>query len=736
MAMLASMSIFVRRSLLAFLLLVVACSTRESEVLVPRTQQDIPVPKPMNHLEGTTSPYLLQHVHNPVDWYPWGEAALERARAEDKPIFLSIGYSACHWCHVMERESFEDAEVAAMLNEHFVCIKVDREERPDLDEIYMAAVVRMNEGRGGWPMSVFLTPDRKPFFAGTYWPKRARGGMPGFVDVLGHCQRLWVEKRDRVLEVGDILTKSLADEAAMHADDEQPGVEVLRKAVEVASERFDAEWGGFGQAPKFPHASELSFLLRFGRRSGDDRSMAMALSTLEHMARGGMYDQVGGGFARYSTDRSWLVPHFEKMLYDNAQLASLYLEAHAASGRDFYLRIAREVLDYVLREMTTEEGGFCSATDADSEGVEGKFFVWSEVEFLDIVTKATSAAMAKELAAFFEVSAGGNFEGHVILTRRRSAEDFAKERGLDVDALRAAIERARAALYEERARRVPPLKDDKVLTSWNGLMLSAFAQGVLRTGNARWLEAARKNARFLLSAMRDDEGRLFRTRRLGRSHIPAFLEDYAALARGLLDLYEVDPSLEWLEAARGLHAQVEARFAVGAAASYYATADDAEALIVRRSSAEESSLPSAQGMAAEVAARLGLLAGEPDLVERARAVLRAHGHGLARYPNAFGQLLRVLDFLEAGPREVYLVGDTSGDFARETRMLWPPYRVLAVVDEATRPRLEVLLAPVQGKHQQDGRPTAYVCVDGTCRAPVTSLAALRAELASAASRAR
>jgi uncharacterized protein YyaL (SSP411 family) len=418
-------------------------------------------------------------VHNPVDWYPWGPEALARAKKENKPIFLSIGYSACHWCHVMERESFENEAIAKLMNDLFVCIKVDREERPDIDEIYMAAVTALNNGRGGWPLSVWLTPDLEPYLGGTYYPPTRRAGMPGFDDVLKYAAKVWKEQPDRVKEAGRSLIKHLEAEAKLTATMEIPGEAALEAAVDLAAQRYDDLWGGFGWgnfAPKFPHCTELVFLLRYGSRAKNGRALAMAEKTLEMMARGGMYDQVGGGFHRYSVDREWLVPHFEKMLYDNSQLASLYLEAWQATGKKLYKRIATEVLDYVQREMTATDGGFWSTTDADSEGEEGKFFVWSKEE----IEKALGDD-APLVIEFFGITEEGNFEGHNIPTRRVAIEEFAKKTGReDAEEI---VQKARRILYDIRARRVAPGLDDKILASWNGLMLSAFAQGYAVLGD-------------------------------------------------------------------------------------------------------------------------------------------------------------------------------------------------------------------------------------------------------------
>ncbi|MDP6425277.1 MAG: thioredoxin domain-containing protein [Planctomycetota bacterium] len=679
-----------------------------------------------NHLKGATSPYLLQHLYNPVDWYEWGKEAIERAKKEDKPVFLSIGYSACHWCHVMERESFESERIAKLMNDNFVCIKVDREERPDIDEIYMAACVRLNRGSGGWPMSMFLTPDLKPFLGGTYFPPTARGGMPGFDDLLNHVKKLWKEQKPRVIEAGVEMTRVLAAEAKVAAAKEVPGAAILTQAVQVAESRFDSTWGGFGPPPKFPHSTELTFLLRYGVRKANQKAVQMAAETLEHMARGGMYDQVGGGFARYSTDREWLAPHFEKMLYDNSQLASLYLEAFQATGKPVFKRIATETLDYVQREMVGPEGGFYSTTDADSEGEEGKFFVWSLAEWKEVCGDDADVA-----AAFFRITEGGNFEGHNIVTRRVGIEDFARAEKKELAKVSAAIERVRRKLYERREKRVHPGLDDKILSAWNGLMLSAFAQGAMLFGRADWLQTARKNADFLLTKMRRANGRLWRTRRGDKSHLNAYLEDYAAVTRALTDLYEADPDVRWIKAARELHDIVEEHFVDTEGGGYFTTSDDHEELIVRRSSAQESSLPSDVALAAWNAARLGLLAGEPKLLERARSVLKRHAEELQRYPNAFSQLLILLDFLDANPKEIYIAGkkgDAATDaFLDNARKQWPPYRVFAWVDADNPAVLESILAAADGKTLVDGKAAAYVCTEGVCKEPTTNPALLRSK---------
>ncbi|MFQ5505496.1 MAG: thioredoxin domain-containing protein [Planctomycetota bacterium] len=675
---------------------------------------------PANHLKGQTSPYLLQHLHNPVDWYPWGKEALEKAKKEDKPIFLSIGYSACHWCHVMERESFENEAIAKVMNAHFVCIKVDREERPDIDEIYMAAVVRMNQGGGGWPMSLFLTPKLKPFLGGTYFPPEDKWGRPGFKTVLERVHELWKTRREDIEKQGDLLVEDIKSSAAATGIGAHlPADEVFSRALALASQRFDPEHGGFGQppqmAPKFPHVTELLFLLRQAVRRKQGKALEVVETTLTKMARGGIYDQLAGGFARYSVDREWTVPHFEKMLYDNSQLAVCYLEAWQATQKPFYRRIATEILDYELREMLSPEGGFYSTTDADSEGEEGKFFVWSLEEI-----EAALGEDAGPVCEYYGVTKAGNFEGHNILTNRLGREKLARKLGKEAGELSALLERARRTLYELRQKRVHPGLDDKILSSWNGLMLSALAKAAQVLGEKKYLDAARRSADFLLTKM-SENGRLLRTRRDGRTHLDAYLEDYAFVTAGLIDLFEADPDPRWIRAALSLHAIVEKDFADEKNGGYYSTAADNPDLVVRMASAQESSLPSDVGVAAMNAARLGLLGGDTKLVDRARAALKRHGVEIYRYPNSYCQLLLLLDFLEAKPREVYVVGAkgsaTTKAFLSRLRAQYPPYRVFAWLEPGKEQELEKLLPAAEGKGLVDGKEAAYVCYEGVCKAP-------------------
>ncbi|PIE23050.1 MAG: thioredoxin domain-containing protein [Planctomycetota bacterium] len=678
---------------------------------------------PASHLQGQSSPYLLQHLHNPVDWYPWGEEALARAKKEDKPIFLSIGYSACHWCHVMKRESFENKEIAKFLNEHFIAIKVDREERPDIDEIYMAATTKLNRGNGGWPMSVFLTPDLKPFYAGTYYPPSDRNGMPGFERILRGIHKVWTEKRDDVLEQAKRIT------AAIAADANKEGFgdindKVLRLALTFAERRFDALHGGFGQggfAPKFPHATELAFLLRYGQRSGSKKALEMASHTLASMARGGIYDQIGGGFHRYSVDREWLVPHFEKMLYDNAQLAVVYLEAWKATGTELFREIACEVLDYVAREMTSEEGGFWSTTDAESGGVEGQFFFWSTKELRSLLGEDADLAIS-----WWGLTEQGNFEGHNILTRKRELADLAKESGKPIQEIESILKKAKATLYAARKQRVAPGLDDKILSSWNGLMLSAYARAArLLEGERgqRYLAIAEKNAAFLLSKMQSKEGWLWRTRRGDKAHLTAHLEDYAFVARGLLDLFEIDSDPRWLRSAQAFQAHMDAHYLDEHTGGYFSTGDYHKGLLVRMNSAQEGSLPSDVGVAATVAYRLGMLLGDEKLIERGLQLLRRHGAEVTHFPNAFGQLLLLADFVQARPEEAFVIG--AAEDARTKALLkalrgdWPCYRLVIHVEPAELAAMQELLPTLKGKGLVEGKPAAFLCRLGSCRAPIT-----------------
>jgi uncharacterized protein len=667
-------------------------------------------PRPSNRLAGATSPYLLQHAHNPVDWYPWGEEALARARAEDKPILLSIGYSACHWCHVMERESFENDDIAALMNRHFVCVKVDREERPDLDDVYMAATLALNHGQGGWPMTVFLTPEQEPFFAGTYFPPDDRYGRPGFPHLLERIAEAWANDRARLREQGSDVVAHLRQGAAT-APGGALGETELRKASAQLAADFDERFGGFGGAPKFPPSGALMLLLRVHRRFGDERALTMVRKTLDEMARGGMYDQLAGGFHRYSVDERWLAPHFEKMLYDNALLARAYLEGHQATGDAFHARIAREILGYVRREMTAPEGGFFSATDADSEGEEGRYFVWTPEQLEEVLGEDD----ARVFGAYYDVDSRGNWEGHSILNTSRTGPAVAKGLGLAEEALEARIAPLRARLLEARGHRVPPALDDKVLTAWNGLMISAFAEGARVLGEADDLDAGLRAARFVLASLRGPDGGLLRSWRAGQAGIRAFLEDYAYFGQALVDLYEAGGPEELLHEALALAERMRRDFEAPGG-GFFSTAGTGEALVLRHREGHDGAIPSANAMAALLLARLSFHFDRDDLRRDAESAIKAYGRAIARQPRAFAWSLMAADFLLEGPVELAFVGSGADHralfAAANARFL--PNRVIAH-QEAAGSTLPLLA----GKTLVNGRPALYVCRNFSCQAPVT-----------------
>jgi uncharacterized protein YyaL (SSP411 family)/aryl-alcohol dehydrogenase-like predicted oxidoreductase len=672
-------------------------------------------PRHTNRLIHETSPYLLQHAHNPVDWYPWGEEALRRAKEENRPILLSIGYSSCHWCHVMERESFEDESIAALMNKHFVCVKVDREERPDLDEIYMAATVTLNHGQGGWPMTVFLTPDQQPFFAGTYYPPTDKYGRPGFPTLLKRIADLWERDRDTARQQAAQLTERLRQQSHRAAPLPVGEAEIAAAAAHFAAS-FDPVHGGFGPAPKFPAATGLSLLLRYHRRTGDAHVLHMVRTTLDAMARGGIYDQIGGGFARYSTDERWLVPHFEKMLYDNALLARTYLEAFQVTEDPFYARIATEVLDYILREMTSPEGGFYSATDADSEGEEGKFFVWAPGEIEAIL----GAEEARRFCAYYDITPPGNWEGKSIPNVRRTLEQAAARLGISAEELQASLDRSRPKVYEARRRRVPPGLDDKILTAWNGMMISAMAEGSRVLEDRRYVEAAVRAADFLLATLVKPDGRLLRTYRTGKAHLDAYLEDYAYLSEALIDLYEASGTPRYLHEAARLAEILMDEFTDEETGALYTTARDHEALILRRREGTDGATPSGNAVAASALARLSFHLDRADLRSAAERAIIAYGKQISLYPHAFAKSLAVIDLLLEGPVELALIGTPGEDrfetLRREVGRHYLPNRIIAHHDpSAGDPPPFPLL---QGKGLVNGRAALYICRNFACRAPI------------------
>jgi uncharacterized protein len=686
-----------------------------------------------NRLAGESSPYLLQHAHNPVDWYPWGEAAFARARAEGKPVLLSVGYAACHWCHVMERESFENEQIAAQMNDGFVCIKVDREERPDVDAIYMSAVQAMS-GRGGWPMTVFLTPDGRPFYGGTYFPPEDRQGMAGFPRVLGAVLQAYRERPEEVEKNAEALVEHIGNAQTIGAESVALSTELLARAAQGLQEQYDTRFGGFGGAPKFPPAMPLEFLLRWWKRSGDAQALHMVEGTLRAMAAGGMYDQIGGGFHRYSVDQYWLTPHFEKMLYDNALLARVYLLAWQATGDARSRRTVEETLDWTLREMTHPRGGFYSTLDADSEGEEGKFFVWTP----DEVDAVLGPEASERFRRFYDVTPHGNFEGKSILHESMTIASAVETFAMPEEAIVAELARSRAALLTARGARVRPGLDDKVLTAWNGLLLRALAEAGRVLERDDYLRAAERNAEFVLTEMRRG-GRLLRSWRdngdgRGAAKLPGYLEDHAAYADGLLALYEATFEPRWLSEARGLADVILASFWDEQAGVFFDTAADGEPLIVRPRDTFDNATPSGASLACDVLQRLSAITGERRYAEHALRAMQPLADLAAKYPTGFGRLLCALDWAMAEVKEVAIVGAASDPAtAALVRTVFAPYLPYKVVAGAAPGDADAIHATplLEDRGLVDGRATAYVCTGFVCRVPVTDPAALRAQLAAA-----
>jgi uncharacterized protein YyaL (SSP411 family) len=670
-----------------------------------------------NRLAEESSPYLLQHAGNPVDWYPWGPEALARAKAEDRPIFLSIGYSACHWCHVMEHESFEDAQIARVMNEHFVCIKVDREERPDLDQIYMNAV-QMMTGRGGWPMSVFLTPELKPFYGGTYWPPSARMGMPGFNQVLAAVADAWHERRAQALEQADALTQNVRLAAAPETEPGELNFALLDRAGGELERSFDAEHGGFGGAPKFPHPMDLRLLARLWHRNRSPSGLRVLTHTLDKMAAGGIYDQLGGGFHRYSVDEHWLVPHFEKMLYDNALLVPCYLDAVSITGNDDYARVARQTCDYVLREMTDAAGGFYSTQDADSEGVEGKFFVWTPREIEDALGPAAGGVFCD----VYDVTPQGNFEhGQSILHLARPPAEWAEVLVRDPGDLRRELDASREALLAVRSKRVRPGLDDKVLVAWNGLMIEALAQAAGVLDEARYLTAAQRAADFILTHMRRGDGRLLHSWRRGAARLDAYLDDYACLANALVSLYEADFDERWIDEATRLADVLLRLFDDPERGGFYFTASDHEALLARQKDLYDNAVPSGNSLAALALLRLGKLTGREAYLAAAEKTLRSAAAIMRQAPRASGQMLAALDMFLGPTPEIVILGDpqhpdTAAALA-DLRRRFVPNKLLAC--RKTNQTGSTALADLFAGKTLDGlQPAVFICEHFACQAPL------------------
>ncbi len=671
-----------------------------------------------NRLAGQSSPYLLQHAHNPVDWYPWGDEAFAEAARQNKPVFLSIGYSSCHWCHVMEDESFSQEEVAAVLNEHFISIKVDREERPDVDAIYMTAV-QLLTGSGGWPLSVFLTPDREPFFGGTYFPPDDRYGRPGFMSLLKNIAHVWAMRPEDIhsdaARLSDTVRRIMQTESTRGSS---PTPALLDEAAATLAGSYDKPWGGFGGAPKFPPAGALAFLLRRHSQTGNPDTLLIVTHTLQAMARGGMYDQVGGGFHRYSVDERWLVPHFEKMLYDNALLARVYTEAWQVTGEPFYRRIATETLDYVLREMTGPEGGFYSAQDADSEGVEGKFYVWSHDQLLDTLGDTTGALMAD----FFGASEKGNFEGHNILHEPVQRAAFAARLGWTPQALAETIDTARAGLLRARKRRIRPLTDDKIITAWNGMMIGSMARAGAAFDEPRYSVAAERAAAFVATEIMHD-GRLHRSWRGNVTGPRAFLDDYAHMAMAHVDLYETTFDPSHLVRAQQLLDVLEMDFRSGDTPGYVFAPPHRTDLLAASRPMTDGAVPSGNAIAVTAMLRLYRLTGQADLQERADAILNAMTPSAGQHPRSFAYALSAMEFMISSPRELVLVGPrehpATRAFLRAIRSRFLPSAVIAWGPGTLEDSAADLIPLLKNRACVDGQPALYVCEGFACRQPIT-----------------
>ena len=676
-----------------------------------------------NRLAEETSPYLLQHQYNPVQWYPWGEDALRKSREENKPIFLSVGYSACHWCHVMEHESFENEEIAKILNAHFVSIKVDREERPDIDGIYMEAV-QMMTGQGGWPMSVFLLPDLRPFFGGTYFPPDDKWGRPGFKNVLLRLAEVYRTRQEDLRDNAESITTNLQQMGVVSRGKNDLKAEWIDQAAQELKERFDSTWGGFGSAPKFPPSMALMLLLRKWKRSRDQEWLKMVEVTLQRMALGGLYDQLGGGFHRYSVDNYWLIPHFEKMLYDNALLSRVYLEAYQATGSALYRSVVGDTLDYALREMTRPSGGFYSAQDADSEGEEGKFFVWRPEEIEGVLGKEEAEVFCR----FYSVTEEGNFEGKTsALFIQKPPRVFVEELGITEEKLFEVLRRGRAKLFAERERRTKPGLDDKILTSWNGLMIGSMALTGRILEHPPYVEEAGKAADFILNNMRDERG-LLRSHREGVSKFNAYLDDYAFLIVGLVDLYESSFEPRWIRIASDLAREMISRYWDDGEGAFFFTAHDHERLIVRKKMTQDGAIPSGNSMAALGLLKLAKLSGEMEFAEYGEGVLRSFGEYLGRAPAAFHMMLVALDFFLDSPVEVAIVGERDSEDTRtalkaiDSRFI--PNKILALKTESSGEAADAVVPLLDGKTMVDGQATVYLCENFTCKEPLKGRSAI------------
>ncbi len=691
-------------------------------------------PRFTNRLIAQSSPYLLQHAHNPVNWYPWSDEAFERAKREQKPIFLSVGYSTCHWCHVMERESFEDEEIAAFLNRHFIAIKVDREERPDIDSVYMTAV-NLLTGRGGWPMTIIMTPDKEPFFAGTYFPPRkgVRGSRAGLSDILADMLRVYTNEPQQVIARAQELSQRIEQAASIQPGPGVPSDEMIVIAAQQLAATFDRIDGGFSGAPKFPQPARLSLLLRYARRTRDKGASAMVMTTLDKMAAGGIYDQVGGGFHRYSTDAQWLVPHFEKMLYDNAQLAVVFLEAWQETGDACYERVARDILDYVAREMTSPEGGFYSATDADSpspsgQDEEGRFFTWTADELVQLL----GADDAAVVSSVYGVTQGGNFAGRNILHRVKRDRDAAAELGISRTRVAEVLANARRVLYDARASRPPPIRDEKIITAWNGMMITAFARAGWMLDDARYAGLAVRASRFVLERMRAADGSLLRTYRGTKKDSPSFLDDYASLVGACIDVYQLTGDSSWLQRAVELQGEQDARFLDAEGGGYFLTPSGGEPLLVREKPAYDGAVPSGNSIAAQNLLRLYDFTGDAKWRSRAERLFASLGLRVTRSPVGYPSLLVALDHYYDRPLEVAVIAPVNrkeaDSLAERLHQTFVPNAAATVLTDAEAERQQIWIPWLEGKRAINGRSTAYVCERGRCDLPTPSPAVFQKQI--------
>ncbi len=679
-----------------------------------------------NRLASEKSPYLLQHAQNPVDWYPWSEEAFVKAAKEDKPVFLSIGYSTCHWCHVMERESFEDEEVAGILNKYFVSIKVDREERPDIDKVYMKTCVLMT-GSGGWPLTILITPQKQPFFAGTYLPKRSRRGMPGLVDLLGNIAELWTEDRSKLVSTAESVTEHLIDYVQVEQQEEKLTEIVFDEAFIRLLDSFDSNHAGFGTSPKFPSPHNLLFLLRYWKKKGRPQALEMVEKTLQKMRLGGIYDQVGFGFHRYSTDARWLVPHFEKMLYDQAMMILAYIEAFQATGKKEYRETAEEILEYVLRDMTNPKGGFFSAEDADSEDQEGKFYVWTEAEIKHVLKE--NADLVIEV---FNVSKEGNYYDEIrearmgknILHLRKSLRELSLELGVKYEDLTSILRDARQKLFEARENRIHPLKDDKILTDWNGLMVAALAKGAQVFNSTRLSKAAETAVAFILQKLQRGDGRLIHRYRDGETAVDGNLDDYAFLIWGLIELYEATFALKYLREALRLQDDMLKHFWDKEGGGFFFTSDDSEKLLIRYKEFRDGAIPSGNSVALLNLVRLARMTGKANYEENAAALAKASTSYKEGTPSLNTMFMTAWDFLVGPAYEVVIVGDQS---SKETRNMLQAIRTrfipnkVILFKKVNDKSLESLASFTKEMKAVDTTTTAYICVNFACRSPATNV---------------